>query len=79
MSMDWMVQDALQGRISCGKSKKGDASERISLELPGRMVYQWQQFLEDEIRRGGDFFRIRWLVLFSEEIRKANAQLTENH
>ena len=72
--MDWMVQEALEGRITAGKSHKGDVAEQVSLTLQGKTVYQLQQFLEDEIKHGGDFFRVRWLVLLHEEIRMGVAE-----
>lgn len=50
-----------------------NAPDILDLEIPGRMVFEFQRYLEDQIRKGGDFFRARWLVVLYEEIRTAYA------
>jgi len=73
--MDFMIEEALAGRPSLGKSRKGNLPEKVTLELNGKRLYQLVKFLEEEASKGGDFFRIRWLVMMWEELR--NAGLTE--
>jgi hypothetical protein len=67
----WMAEDALQGRIPAGKSHSGDVSGAVTLSLKGKRVYQLQKFLEEEATKGGDYFRVRWLILMSEDVRTA--------
>lgn len=75
--MEFMVQEALKGRISQGKSHKGDIPEVVNLQLQGKTLYQLQNFLEAEIGQGGDYFRVRWLVLLLEELHGAKLGSTE--
>jgi len=74
----WMYEDGLAGRIAAGKSHHGATNENISLILSGKRVYQLQKFLEEEVGKGGDYFRVRWLVLMAEEIRLAVYEASEN-
>jgi len=75
MSMDeMMVSDALVGRISQGKSKLGDAPDVITLTVTGQFAFEMQQFFEPEASKGGDFFRVRWMVLLAENLRLAVAE-----
>jgi hypothetical protein len=67
----WMIDDALAGRINVGRSRKGDFTGDVQLTLDGRLVYQLQKFLEEESTRSDSYFRTRWLVLMSEELRLA--------
>ena len=69
----WMAEDALEGRISSGKSHKGSVDDDLLLVLPGKRVYQLQKFLETEAANGGDYFRVRWLILMAEDVRLAVA------
>ncbi len=79
MSMnEIMVNDALQGRISQGKSKRGDAPDVITLSVSGKFAYEMQQFFEAEASKGGDFFRVRFMVLLAEQLRLAVAEAREN-
>jgi hypothetical protein len=71
--MPWMAEDALTGRIHVGKSHKGDVAGELNLHLDGKRVYQLQKFLEEEAAKGGDYFRVRWLILMSEDVRTAVA------
>ena len=66
-----IVNDALEGRIPVGKSKHGDVPDLVTLTLPGKTLYDLQRFLEAEAVKGGDWFRVRWLVLTHEDIRHA--------
>jgi hypothetical protein len=59
----------LEGRITQGKSHKGDIPDLVTLNLKGRSLYQLQRFFEDEVRKGGDYSRVRWMVLMAEELR----------
>lgn len=72
-----MAEDALEGRITVGKSHHGSVAGEINLSLIGRRVYELQKFLEQEIEKGGDYFRVRWLVLTEEEIKTAVAKAQE--
>lgn len=74
MSDTWMVDDCSEGRVALGKSRKGDLPEDVQLDLNGRRIYQLQKFLHEEIKLGGDYFRVRWLVVMSEELREAIAE-----
>jgi hypothetical protein len=67
----WMVEDDMAGRISVGKSRSGALTADITLVFDGKRVFQLQKFFEEEAVKGGEFFRIRWLVLMSEELRLA--------
>jgi hypothetical protein len=73
----WMCEDALAGRISQGKSHQGNIPESVILELHGKRVYQMHRFFEEEIAKGGEFFRVRWLVLVTEELREAVQKASE--
>jgi hypothetical protein len=68
-----MLNDAMKGRISAGKSKKGDAPDQITITITGEWAYALQNFLESEVSKGGDFPRVRWLVLIAETLRAAVA------
>lgn len=48
-------------------------SKSVVLKLSGRMLFEFQRYLEEQIRKGGDFFRSRWMVVLYEEIRLAYA------
>lgn len=74
----WMVEDAQQGRISKGRSGSGDLPDRVTLTFAGKRVYQLQKFLEEEIAKGGDLFRVRWLVLACEDLREAVARFNQS-
>lgn len=52
-------------------SMKPYRTEMVMLEIPGQMLFEFQRYLEDQIRKGGDFFRARWLVVLYEEVRLA--------
>lgn len=67
----WMVDDCSDGRISQGRSHSGNVADEVVLKLKGKRLYQLQKFLEEEIVKGGDFFRVRWMVVMSEELRQA--------
>lgn len=68
-----MAKDALEGRISSGKSHQGNVSDELLLALPGKRVYQLQKYFEEEAAKGGDYFRVRWLIVMAEELRQAVA------
>jgi hypothetical protein len=67
-------EDAREGRICLGKSRKGDAPDEITLTVSGKFAYDMQQFFEAEASKGGDFFRVRWMVLLAENLRLAVAE-----
>ena len=68
-----MAEDALEGRMTVGKSHQGSTPEQVTLALPGKRIYQLQKFFEEEAAKGGDWFRVRWMVVMAEEIRMAVA------
>jgi hypothetical protein len=74
---DWMVDDCSDGRVSLGKSRKGSLPEHVNLQMNGQRLYQLQRFLEEEIKKGGDCFSVRWLVVMSEHLREAIAEFNE--
>jgi hypothetical protein len=69
----WMVEEAMPGRLTAGKSHHGETAERLNLEMDGRTVYHLQKYLEQQIEKAGAFFEIRELVLLSEDLRRAVA------
>lgn len=71
----WMIEDCQRGRISQGKSHQGNVPETVTLQISGKRLYQLQHFLEEEIAKGGDYFRVRWLVMASEDLRNGVSQL----
>jgi hypothetical protein len=48
----WMVEEALPGRLTAGKSHQGETAQRLTLEMDGRKVYQLQKYLEEQIEKG---------------------------
>lgn len=73
----WMLEDCEQGFIGIGKSKKGAINEMVDLRIHGRRFYQLQTFLHEEVSKGGDFYRIHWLVMTSEEFRLGYPSATQ--
>jgi hypothetical protein len=67
----YMLEDALNGRITLGKSRAGNIPEKVVVELKGKWVYQLQKFLEEEAAKGGNFFQVRWMVVMREELCRA--------
>ena len=74
---DMMIQQATKGRISQGKSKQGDAPDQITITVTGKFAYELQQFLEEEAAKGGDYLRVRFLVLLAERLRMGVIQARE--
>ena len=75
---DMAREDAQEGRISLGKSRKGDAPDVITLTVSGKFAYDMQQFFEAEASKGGDFCRVRWMVLLAEQLRQAVIEARED-
>jgi hypothetical protein len=73
----WMVEDAIDGTISMGKSHKGDVPERISITMNGRSIYRLQQFLQAQASLGGNYYRVRAMVYLAEELRIAMVDAVE--
>lgn len=65
----WMVEDALEGRVSIGESRGGRGSEEAVIRLSNKRLYQLQKFLEEAGAVGGDFFRARMAVMLWEALR----------
>jgi hypothetical protein len=66
-----MVNDALKGRITTGRSKRGNLPDLVTLTFHGSLLYELQGFLEEEAVKADDYFKVRWLVLLAEELRSA--------
>jgi len=62
-------EDAEEGRICLGKSRKGDAPDNVTIRMDGRLAYAMQSYLESQISKGGDFPTIRLLVILAEALR----------
>ncbi|MGA3326522.1 MAG: hypothetical protein ABSF45_18790 [Terriglobia bacterium] len=62
-------EDVQEGRICMGKSRKGDAPDKITITLDGRVAYAMQSYLESQVCKGGDFSTIRLLVILAEALR----------
>jgi hypothetical protein len=80
---EYMLNQALSGRIYAGRDKKGDAPETITLTITGRFAYEMQQFLQTEACKGGDYPRVRFLVMLSEQlanaVNEARERITHQH
>ena len=63
-------EDAQEGRICLGKSRKGDAPDRVTIVLDGRLAYAMQSYLESQVCKGGDFATQRLLVILAEALRQ---------
>jgi hypothetical protein len=72
----FMLEEALPGRIFAGKCKQGDIPEDVHLVLPGKRVYELQQYLQAQVTLSCNYFVTRWLVVITEEIRAALHQAT---
>lgn len=74
----WMVDDALEGRLSIGDSKGGRGETEAVIHLSQKRLYQLQKFLEEAAAVGGNFFRARMAVMLWEELingrKKAGAE-----
>ena len=66
----WMVEDALEGRVSIGESRGGRGEQEAVIRLPQKRLYQLQKFLEEAAAEGGNFFRSRMAVMLWEELRQ---------
>jgi hypothetical protein len=66
----WMVEDALEGRLSIGQSRGSHAEEEYVVRLPGKQFHQLQKLLEEMAAAGGDFFRARIAVKLWEALRR---------
>jgi hypothetical protein len=74
---EMMVNEALKGKISKGRSKSGDAPDEINIKVTGKFAYDLQQFLQSEVSKGGDYFRVRFMVLLAEKLRMAVVEAKE--
>jgi hypothetical protein len=66
----WMVEDALEGRLTVGRDRGAHAGEEYVVRLSGKRMYQLQKFLEEAAAEGGNFFRARMAVMLWEELRR---------
>jgi len=66
----WMVEDALEGRVTVGKGHGAHAGEEYLVKISGKRMYQLQKFLEEAAAEGGNFFRARMAVTLWEELRR---------
>ena len=65
------IAEALEGSLRAGKSRGGRADVSLTLTLPERSVYQLQRMLEEMATANPDWFKVRAVVLLSEDLRKA--------
>jgi len=66
----WMVEDALEGRLTVGKDHGAHAGEEYMVRLSGKRMFQLQKFLEEAAEQGGNFFKARMAVMLWEELRR---------
>jgi len=66
----WMVEDALEGRLTVGKDHGAHAGEEYLVKISGKRMYQLQKFLEEAAEQGGNFFKARMAVMLWEELRR---------
>lgn len=65
------IDEALEGRVTVGKSRRGDEREIHHLILNGRQVYRMQRLLEGLAVNEENYFRVREAVLLAEALREA--------
>ena len=65
------IAEALEGSLRAGKSRGGRKDVTVTLTLPERSVYQLQRMLEEMATANPDWFKVRAVVLLSEDLRKA--------
>ena len=68
--MAWMVEDALEGRVTIGKSRGDSGREKVWVELTRKQLYQLEQFLQAVAEEGRDYYRVRMAVLLEEALRR---------
>ena len=66
----WMVDDALEGRVTVGKTRSGGGEEEYILKISGKRLFQLQKFLEEAGEHPTNFFHARMAVLLWEELRR---------
>ena len=66
----WMLEDALEGRMTVVKDHGAHAGEEYLVKISGKRMYQLQKFLEEAAEQGGNFFRARMAVMLWEELRR---------
>ena len=66
----WMVEDALEGRLTVGKGHGEHAGEEYLVKLSGKRMFQLQKFLEEAVAEGGNCFKQRMAVPLWEELRR---------
>ncbi len=66
----WMVEDAMEGRLTCGKSRGGPKDEEYLLKISGKRLFQLQKLLEERAAAPANFFEARMAVMLWEEIRR---------
>jgi len=72
------IEEALEGSLRAGKSKGGRKGVVLTLNLPERSVYILQRTLEDMAAQSTDFFKVRVMVLLSEDVRRAVAKAQQD-
>lgn len=65
----WMVEDALEGRTTIGRSRDGRENPEVLLRLSGKQHYQLEKFLQEAAEEKGNYFRTRMAVLLAEAVR----------
>lgn len=66
----WMVEDALEGRVTIGKSRAKQGDQTAVIRLPQKRLYHLQKFLEEAAEKGGNFFEARMAVMLWESLRE---------
>jgi hypothetical protein len=69
--MDSAIEEALEGRVSVGRSRGGRKDCLLSIVLSERAVYRLQTLLERRAIESDNWFEVREVVLLAEELRVA--------
>jgi len=73
----WKVEDALEGRLTIGKSRGGPKNEEYLLRISGKRLWQLQKFLEETAQKGGPWFDVRMVVMLAEAVRLGKVDVDE--
>ena len=65
----WMVEDAIEGRTTLGKSRNGECNPEVLIRLTGKQHYQLQKFLQGASSNEENAYKVRMAVLLWEAVR----------
>jgi hypothetical protein len=65
----WKVEDALEGRISVGRSVGLSGERLVTITMPRKRAYQLQKLLEELAERSNAYFDVRMAVVLAETVR----------